>query len=373
MYMQDKLEKLYIEPTSRCNLNCKMCFRKTWINEVAADMELFVFDRALQTMPDTVKTIFFGGMGEPLIHNDILYMVQKAAEAGKCVELVTNATQLSPEMSERLLDAGLSTLWVSIDSFEEQLYGDIRKNSVLSVVKENLRAFNHHRKKMGKRAVLNLTFVVMKSNVQQLAAIPFFASSYDVSEVNISHAIPTDAASLSEILYEKIIDGEVGVASLQRAMPRINVPLMDWRYPGVLGSLDGLFSSSRCSINLSGQPMSRVQRRCRFVEEGNAFIKHDGSVSPCMALLHSATSYWANQKRTVHHHAFGNIQREGLSAIWQKDEYEKFRDTVRRFEFSPCFRCTPSDGWEQNLTDCFGNTKPTCGACLWAEGLINCP
>ena len=61
--MQDTLEKLYIEPTSRCNLNCKMCFRKTWINEVAADMELFVFDRALQTMPDTVKTIFFGGMG----------------------------------------------------------------------------------------------------------------------------------------------------------------------------------------------------------------------------------------------------------------------------------------------------------------------
>ena len=133
-------------------------------------MELFVFDRALQTMPDTVKTLFFGGMGEPLIHNDILYMVQKAAETGRRVELITNATQLSPEMSERLLDAGLSTLWVSIDSFEEQRYGNIRENSALSLVKENLRAFNHLRKKLGKRAELNLTFVVMKSHVHQLAA-----------------------------------------------------------------------------------------------------------------------------------------------------------------------------------------------------------
>lgn len=371
--MHDSLKKLYIEPTSRCNLNCKMCFRKTWVNEVSADMELFVFDRALQTMPDTVETIFFGGMGEPLVHNDILYMVQKAAETGRRVELVTNAMQLSPEMSERLLDAGLNTLWVSIDSFEDKLYGDIRKNSVFSVVKENLRAFNHLRKNLGKPAVLNLTFVVMKSNVHQLAAMPYFVSSYNVSEVNISHAIPTDAASLSEILYEKIIEEEVGAANSQRALPRINVPLMDWRHPGVLGSLNGLFSSSQCSIHLSGQPMNRAQRRCRFVEEGNAFIKHDGSVSPCMALLHSATSYWANQKRTVHHHSFGNIQREGLSAIWQKEEYEKFRDTVRRFEFSPCLRCTPCEDCEQNLADCFGNTKPTCGACLWAEGLINCP
>ena len=300
-------------------------------------------------------------------------MVQKAAEAGKRVELVTNATLLSPEMSERLLEAGLGTLWVSIDSFEEQLYEDIRKNSVLSVVKENLRAFNHLKKKLGKRAALNLTFVVMKSNVHQLAAIPLFVSSYNVSEVNISHAIPTDAASLSEVLYEKVIEWGVGETYARHSVPQINVPLMDWRHPGVLDGLKGLFFSSLCSINLSGQPMSRVQRRCRFVEEGNAFIKHDGSVSPCMALLHSATSYWANQKRTIHHHAFGNIQREGLSAIWQKKEYEKFRDTVRRFEFSPCFRCTPCEDWEQNLVDCFGNAKPTCGACLWAEGLINCP
>ena len=371
--MPDTLKKLYIEPTSRCNLNCKMCFRKTWINEVTADMELAVFDRALQTMPDTVETIFFGGMGEPLIHNDILYMVQKAAEAGKRVELVTNATLLSPEMSERLLDVGLSTLWVSIDSFEEQLYKNIRENSVLSLVKKNLTAFNQQRKKLNRPISLNLSFVIMKSNVHQLGALPFFIFLYKISEVNISHVIPTNKETLSEVLYDKVIELNLGEATVHSPTPIINIPLMDWHQEGVMESMKKLFSASLCTISISGQPVSRMQRRCRFVEEGNAFIKHDGSISPCMALLHSSTSYWANQQRTVYHHSFGAVQNEGLSAIWQTEEYEKFRERVRNFEFSPCFRCTPCENWEQNVADCFGNTKPTCSACLWAEGLINCP
>ncbi|OGN93594.1 MAG: hypothetical protein A2Y88_12875 [Chloroflexi bacterium RBG_13_48_10] len=26
-----------------------------------------------------------------------------------------------------------------------------------------------------------------------------------------------------------------------------------------------------------------------------------------------------------------------------------------------------------NLEDCFGNSAPACGGCLWAQGLIQCP
>jgi hypothetical protein len=28
---------------------------------------------------------------------------------------------------------------------------------------------------------------------------------------------------------------------------------------------------------------------------------------------------------------------------------------------------------ESNQEDCFGNTFPTCGGCLWAQGFIRCP
>ena len=89
------LKKLYIEPTTKCNLNCKMCFRHTWFDEPVCDMSLEAYRHVLATMPRSVEPIFFGGMGEPLFHKDILEMIRMAAETGAEVELLTNGTLLN--------------------------------------------------------------------------------------------------------------------------------------------------------------------------------------------------------------------------------------------------------------------------------------
>ena len=112
------LRKLYIEPTTKCNLNCKMCFRHTWFDEPICDLSLDDYRHVLATMPKSVETIFFGGMGEPLFHKDIMEMIRLAAETGAEVELLTNGTLLTEEMIHGILNAGLSRLWISIDDLE---------------------------------------------------------------------------------------------------------------------------------------------------------------------------------------------------------------------------------------------------------------
>ena len=112
------LKKLYIEPTTKCNLNCKMCFRHTWFDEPICDLSLEDYRKVLETMPKSVETIFFGGMGEPLFHKDILTMIRLAAETGAEVELLTNGTLLTENMIHGILEAGLSKLWISIDDLE---------------------------------------------------------------------------------------------------------------------------------------------------------------------------------------------------------------------------------------------------------------
>ena len=112
------LKKLYIEPTTKCNLNCKMCFRHTWFDEPFCDLSLEDYRRVLDTMPKTVVTIFFGGMGEPMFHRDILEMIRLAAETGAEVELLTNGTLLTEKMICGILEAGLTRLWISIDDLE---------------------------------------------------------------------------------------------------------------------------------------------------------------------------------------------------------------------------------------------------------------
>ena len=185
------LKKVYIEPTTKCNLNCKMCFRHTWFDEPFCDLSMEDFSRVLASMPPSVETIFFGGMGEPLFHRQILEMVRLAAQTGADVELLTNGTLLSEEMIHGLLDAGLGRLWISIDDLEA-VDCDLSGHGHSSQVLNNIRTFNRIRTAKMTGTALGITFVAMRSNVHQLAKLPFFVAQYLVDEVNISNISPTD-------------------------------------------------------------------------------------------------------------------------------------------------------------------------------------
>jgi MoaA/NifB/PqqE/SkfB family radical SAM enzyme len=367
-----ELKKLYIEPTSKCNLACTMCFRNTWFDEAFADMDVSVFDKCLSTAPDSIETVFFGGMGEPLHHKDIIYMVQSAASKGKSVELLTNGTLLSQDMVVKLLEAGLDMLWVSIDSFEADSYENIRQHSNLQLIQNNIRFFNTERLKRESETQLGIAFVAMKSNINQMGKLVQFTYDNNVSKVNISNVIPTDKESVKESLYYRSVSLALHTDDAVAHYPEINMPFMDMHAAGVReGYIDIL--GSDCNILLSGEPFMRKRRYCRVIEEGTAFIRHDGDVSPCMALLHSGITYLEDSERRVYHHSFGNVKEQRLADIWLTEDYKAFRERVRRFEFSPCVQCGGCDYRNDNCQDCFGNQKPTCGACLWSEGIISCP
>src|SRR5512134_3563121 len=63
------LTKIYIEPTTRCNIDCRMCIRSGW-NERLERMREETFTRALEGVRDVAPapTLVFGGWGEPLFH-----------------------------------------------------------------------------------------------------------------------------------------------------------------------------------------------------------------------------------------------------------------------------------------------------------------
>lgn len=373
MNSKNSLTKLYIEPSSRCNLSCKMCFRNTWINESFADMDSVVFDRIMETLPDSVATVFFGGMGEPLCHPDIIRMVKAASDKNRRVELLTNATLLNQAMAHSLLNAGLNMLWVSVDSFHPAGYETIRENSLFGLIETNLKIFNSERAKLDKPVKLGIAFVAMKSNVQDLAMIPEFMAKYRVDEVNISNVIPSDQETEKQMLYSRLISQDVGTKQYQQYYPMINIPFMDWRQKDAMHGLEKLLFSSFGNVSIAGQPLFRQNQYCRFIEEGHAFVRHDGQVSPCMALLHSAAVYLNGSRRNIYHHSFGQVLDSGIDAIWRSSEYTNFRERVKSFDFSPCLQCGGCPDRDENETDCFGNKKPTCGACLWAEGFVSCP
>ena len=371
--MGDELRRLYLEPTSRCNLNCAMCFRKSWVDEQAGDMEEATFRAVLSHLPESVETVFFGGMGEPLFHPRIIDMVRAASALGRRTELISNGSLLTEERSAALLDAGLDMLWLSVDSLKEENYAAIRCNGSLAVLKEHILAFNRLRFAQKREVQLGAAFVLMKSNISSLAELPFFASYYHVNEVNVSHVVPTSEASAKEALYTGVLQSDLGGEQVPPAAPRIRLPLMDWTAPGVADAAASLLSAGMCEIFLSESRIRRPARQCRFINEGMAFVRHDGMLCPCMSLMRSSRLYWGGKTRLNRHHFFGNVRETPLDTLWAAPDYADFRRRVREFEFSPCCRCTQCDNWENSLPDCYGNNTPTCGACLWSEGIISCP
>lgn len=374
------LKKLYIEPTTLCNLNCKMCFRHTWFDEKFCHMSMENFRRALETMPRSVETVFFGGMGEPLYHPDIIEMIRMAAATGADVELLTNGTMLSNEMIEGILDAGLSRLWISIDDLETDssinaaadLVSDHSGHGHSGLVLSNIRSFNKLRQKKLSSVSLGITFVAMKSNVHQLAKLPFFIAQHLIDEVNISNISPTDKASQDEMLYTNMVNMYTGPAK-GNILPTVRMPYMDMNIPEAAEGIRALMSKQNFELYFNDQPVLRKTNYCKFVREGMCFVRSDGEICPCMPLLHNGYTWLANVERKIYHSSFGNIANSGVDEVWNSTEYKTFRRKFDEFDFSPCMYCGHCERFSDNTSDCFGNTHPTCGGCLWAEGVLSCP
>ena len=146
-------------------------------------------------------------MGEPLFHERIIEMVRTAALRVKSVELLTNGTLLTEEMSNSLLEAGLKTLWVSLDTLETQVAdNETNGHSQTETVMQNISLFNKARNERYEAAKLGIAFVAMKSNVKYLAELPGFIALNRVDEVNVSNIYPSDSEAENEALYLRTVN-----------------------------------------------------------------------------------------------------------------------------------------------------------------------
>ena len=352
--MDDQIQKLYVEVSSRCNLRCKMCFRHSWVGERFGDLDPTALARLMEdpVLRDT-RTVFFGGMGEPLVHPSLTEMAALASVCGKKVELVTNGTLLTREKARELLQAGVSRIWVSIDELYEN-YGKIQVGSDFGLVLGNLEAFNELRRESDVR--LGMTAVVMRDNIASLRRIREFAECFGADDLNLSHIIPNRAEDIEQALWPMC-----DVAAIKAVTDKI----------GLFPDEESLQEAELFSWK--GKPVTRRTNWCRFIEEGHCFIRWDGDVSPCMGLLHTADTYLGDHKRRIRHHSFGNVYGQSLSEIWNGEEYRSFRQRVHEFKYAPCLFCGGCELLEENETDCIGSASPTCGGCLWGQGFAVCP
>ncbi len=363
------LTKLYLEPTTKCNLQCRTCMRSTW-DEQTGDMPVEVFNkllRGLRTIP-TFSTISFWGIGEPLMHPEIIGMIRSANRLGYKTEMITNGLLLDRDMAEGLVDAGLDTLIVSVDGTSSESYLDIRKGSSFATVLANIRHVHEARnRKVPPNPEIGIECVLMKRNLPDLVNLIPVAREMEAAFIILTNLLPYSDDMSDEILYW--LAATKVFPQRSKHHPELILPRFDTQQDN-MKYLRELLQYCTATVNAnstSGEP------DCPFVRKGAAAITWNGLVSPCVPLMHSYSCHILGRKKHITRYMVGDLAHSGIGEIWRSDEYRDFRRRVRSFSFAPCSSCSGCEMADNNLEDCTGAPFPTCGDCLWARGIIVCP
>ena len=108
------LDGLSICLTTRCNFDCLYCYvERTNPTDLPNDQYIKIIDESINDLG--IIQIGLTG-GEPLIINDLPYLIEYPAKKGCKVTVLTNGYLLSKEYSNTLKNAGVYRLAVSFDS-----------------------------------------------------------------------------------------------------------------------------------------------------------------------------------------------------------------------------------------------------------------
>lgn len=368
------LAKVYIEPTNICNLDCRTCMRNVW-DEAYGKMDWAVFERILDGIAwvQPRPTVFFGGFGEPLAHPRIAEMITRVKGLGCSVEMISNGILLNEERGMALLQADLDRLWISLDGASPESYSDVRLGASLPKVIANLERLRELRCLAGyrhdHRPWLGIAFVAMQRNIRDLPAVLSLGTTLGAKFFSISNVLAHTEELNQETLYQRSMGNHATLRDTQHAV--INLPRMDWN-DLTAGPLAEVHRRKHVML-MAGKEMNRAHDSCTFIEQGSTAIRWDGAVSPCLPLLHSNEYYLAHYLRRAQEHVIGFVGERDLLDLWQDPEYVAFRERVQQFDFSPCAGCSGCELSQANHADCMDSPAPTCGGCLWGQGLIQCP
>ncbi|MDR3636916.1 MAG: radical SAM protein, partial [Isosphaeraceae bacterium] len=236
------LARVYVEPTTLCNLMCRTCIRNVW-DEPPGRMSRETFDRILEGVRavSPLPTVFFGGFGEPFAHPDLLGMLATAKSVGCRVEMITNGTRLDDEARRELVRIGVDRLWVSIDGATPESYADVRLWDALPQVIENLARLRELQMVRGVRLPkLGIAFVAMKRNIADLPEVVRLGQKLGADRFSVSNVLAHTPEMREQVLYSRSIDTEAVEPSAWD--PEVSLPRMD---------LDGL----------TVEPLARVPAR----------------------------------------------------------------------------------------------------------------
>jgi radical SAM protein with 4Fe4S-binding SPASM domain len=314
-----------IEPVGQCNLRCQMCaiqFRKD--GPPHGPLAFLPFDDFCRLVQQfgPIDELQLQGLGEPTMHPRFFDMVAWASARGIRVSTNSNLTLWSERRARQCIASGLAALQVSLDAATPELYERIRVNAHFGKVIRNLRRVMVARREANSSLDVGIVTVLMRQNLQELAAVVRLAHAEGVARVFVQYlchdfeeaSLPAGYTPMRDFIRDQTLGSmpreAIGAAfdAARRAAAETGVAL---RLP---------------PLERAAAPQSRP--RCDWPWRG-AYISYRGEAMPCCMV---GTPDRAN---------LGNMLDDGVEATWNGPAYRRFREQLAADEPAPiCRSCS---------------------------------
>jgi MoaA/NifB/PqqE/SkfB family radical SAM enzyme len=253
------------------------------------------------------KDVAFIGSGEPFMHPDIFAFFSICQDHNSNVNLTTNGSLLTKEISIRLLRyTNIKSIAFSIDGVNEN-YESIRINSKFLNVVNNLRTLSELRK--GNSPEISINFVGMRSNIDDFPKLIEIVGQY-IDSALLTHPIVYSPDESDQHLNRHI---EYATEKISQAM----------------------VFAQKFKVKLTVRPLKPCADKC-FIPWATPYIGVKGDVYPCCMIAinepkNTATEYYdeVSIPRDLHGHSLGNIMDMEFSDVWNGINSQRFRRILK--------------------------------------------
>lgn len=290
-----------IKLLTSCNLDCSFCRWRVSNNQARKILTLRDLEVPLQELQAfKVTRIHFSG-GEPLIHPEVVDILQYCSGIGiPETAMTTNATLATKEKAFNLFRAGLKHVNVSLDGEVEGFHGKFSRavSGLNNLVEVRNSLFRKH------RISIRMNIVVGSNNVRALPGLIKMAFDTGVDGVNL---LP--------------IKNQVEML--------LNEEQIEWLRKNVLPLVAKYFGDSYQDLYQDGGAVSGEytrdyysRNRC-FIPYIHTFISADGSVHICC-------------DRQMEQYPLGNIYEQSIGEILVGEKYKSERARKDRYGCNIC-------------------------------------
>lgn len=298
---------LFVEITNRCNLSCPTCPLGTdaaYNGYSKADVSFEQFKKIIDQIPSLIY-VTLQGIGEPLLNKDIMRMIKYCTDRGIATYINTNGTILTETKSNELIEAGLSNLSISVNSFDEKVFAETRSGASIAKISENIKKFIEIKKERNlKKPIVSFRAILMKETEPHMEDLVFKSNKLGIDVLYIQ-------LFMSSVANKSLCESSLSPEEIQIFAEKLE----KWKKEVNIEIITESFGKSSNNLGQCKLPWFSPN------------ITAEGFLTPCCTI--------SNQ--TILN--LGNVFEKPFEQLWNSQEFVEFRSNFYSKQPAACIGC----------------------------------